>query len=138
MQCRSSKNNLILIDFLRTFCLPPFFLLPKMGIFYKSHIMITYLTFSYFILVLGFNIFIFLTAGNEGDSIARIKFVHHMIHLYIFFSKLSRKKVHWMYFFMREKIHKSTLTSCNQKKNTFLLCMCILPTKEYMSHKILL
>ena len=138
MQCRSSKNNLILIDFLRTFCLPPFFLLPKMGIFFKSHIMITYLAFSYFILVLGFNIFIFLTAGNEGDSIARIKFVHHMIHLYIyFFLNSQEKKFIGCIFLWGEKIHKSALTSCNQKK-TFLLCMCILPTKEYMSHKILL
>ena len=121
MQCRSSKNNLILIDFLRTFCLPPFFLLPKMGLFFKSHIMITYLAFSYFILVLGFNIFIFLTAGNEGDSIARIKFVHHMIHLYIFFSKLSRKKVHWMYFFMRGKNTQISFNIMKPKKNIFAM-----------------
>ena len=109
MQCRSSKNNLILIDFLRTFCLPPFFLLPKMGIFFKSHIMITYLAFSYFILVLGFNIFIFLTAGNEGDSIARIKFVHHTIHLYILFSKLPRKKSSLDVFFYEGKKYTNQL-----------------------------
>ena len=123
--------------------LASFFLLPKMGIFYKSHIMITYLTFSYFILVLGFNIFIFLTAGNEGDSIARIKFVHHMIHLYIFFFLNSQEKSSLDVFFYEGK---NTQISFNimQPKNIHFCYACvsfqlksICPIKFYCKSQIL-